>query len=90
VHASVRGSSAYLRGTLEDVMSSGHPRVPDYGELISPLEAFSWQEDASVAEQRCRRKRRGRVLAALVGLTFAVLLLGAQSSIFQSMALGKW
>jgi hypothetical protein len=33
-----------------------------YGELISPLERFSWTEDEVVTERRRRREKTSRIL----------------------------
>jgi hypothetical protein len=71
-------------------MFSRNPRAPDDGEINSPVETFSWQEDGSVTERRRRRARRGRVWVAFAGVALALLILGARTELFGSLAAGKW
>jgi hypothetical protein len=61
--------------TSEDDMSSMKPRDLAQGEMVSPFETFSWQEDMSVTERR--RERRNRAGIAIVGVTLAALVLCA-------------
>jgi hypothetical protein len=46
-----------------------------YGELISPLERFSWTEDEVVTERRRRREKTSRILVWL-GVAFTVAGIG--------------
>jgi hypothetical protein len=71
-------------------MFSRKPRAPDGGEIISPVEIFTWQKDGSVTERRRRRARRGGVWVAFASVMLALLVLGARTGIFSSLAASTW
>ena len=56
-------------------MFSSKPRPPDDGEIISPIEIVTWQEDASVTERR-RRVRNRQIWATCIGAAIAIFVLG--------------
>jgi hypothetical protein len=59
-------------------MSSRKLRAPDDGEIISPLEIFTWQVDGSVKERRRRRARTSRVWVAFVSVMLVLLIIGSR------------
>ena len=71
-------------------MSSMKPRVLIDGEIVGPDETFSWQVDGSIMERRRRRARRGGVWVAVAGVALALLILGARTELFSSVAAGQW
>ena len=69
-------------------MSSRKLRDPAYGEIISPIEIFSWQEDGSVTERR-RRRARG-LWFAFASVVLGLLIIGARTGMFSSLAGSTW
>jgi hypothetical protein len=57
-------------------MFARKPRAPDDGEIISPVEIFTWEEDGSVTERRRRRLWKKQIWTTCVGATLALLVLG--------------
>jgi hypothetical protein len=56
-------------------MFSSKPRPRDDGEIISPIELITWQEDASVTERR-RRVRNRQIWTTGIGVAIAIFVLG--------------
>jgi hypothetical protein len=74
-------------------MFSSQPRVRDDGEILSPCETFSWQEDDTVTRRRRRRERRNRAWVAIIGVVLVVLVCRealANSGFLSALAQGKW
>lgn len=47
-----------------------NPRDNPYAEIVSPDEAFRWEDDPSVVERKTRRERRRQ--AVLIGLLLTI------------------